>query len=111
MGSGNARAALAYPGKLTPSARLVLVYMATMTRDRDTDTGPARLYYGGLENIVLGIGRTKSRTQNREVLRCLAALSECGLVSRISSAGRGHAAVYRLNLGVDNRSQSVDKGG
>lgn len=102
MGAANVRLALAWPGKLPSSTRVVLAAMALAARDRDTGKGPARVYYGGLDALALATGRTPSRTERRATQRHIATLIDVGLVSRMGGGYRARNTEYRLNLPVEN---------
>jgi hypothetical protein len=98
------------PDKIDKSARLVLVAMALMVRDKATDEHPAQVYYGGRIRIAAMLGRYPTEVVLRGIRRDLAALIAVGVVERIEGGRNGQSSVYRLRVKPVHISLgSVDK--
>lgn len=109
MGVFNVAAALRVaPDKLPPAARFTLITMALMTLDVDTAQQDARLYFGGWQMVCSRMGFLPSADMRKRFIRDIATLRSYGLVEVVAPGYRGHAAVYRLVLPVDNSPDSVE---
>lgn len=70
------------------SARAVLLYMAGVTLDVDSDSTPAGHYYGGWDRLARTLGHPNAdhnTAGERAVARALRELRERGIVRRVGS--------------------------
>lgn len=79
----------------------VLLYMAQVSQDKDSDTQKAQVYFGGHESIARdALGRDFKNSDKQAVKRAIDSLIGLGIVERTVEACRGRNAEYRINLTV-----------
>ncbi|GAA1551568.1 hypothetical protein GCM10009691_27640 [Brevibacterium picturae] len=74
----------------------VLIEMALMSQDNDTEAQEARIYFGGHGDLALNALGDPDDT--RAVARAIKILIDLGILERIAEARRGRNAEYRLLL-------------
>ena len=92
---------------LSDRARLVLVQMCYVARDRATADTAAQVYFGGhraLIRDVLGLDvdtltRTQTETAERTIKRTIKELKDAGAVSLVSHPTKGQRAIYAVHPG------------
>ena len=81
-------------------ARVVLVYMAELTRDRATGDIPARTYVGGWERLGLAVvdPDLAMTPESRHAVtgRLVGELVAGGCVKVVDNPGRGHTQWYQV---------------
>ena len=91
---------------LTGDERTVLFCMASRAYDDDHDGQQAKLYWGGLDTLMLELtgglpehGSTAYKTRARRLKRIIAGLIEKrAIVVEKQGRGRGHRTTYRMTL-------------
>ena len=115
---------------LSDRARLVLVQMCYVARDRATADTAAQVYFGGhreLIRTVLGLDpdaltATQLDTAERAVKRAVKELKDAGAITLVSHPVKGQRAVYQVHpnhypdlqqeeLPVDNSAAATTVGG
>ncbi len=79
----------------------VLVRMAAMALDEDSEKVPASMFFGGRDVLASVLRAERSGTiesQDRAVTRALKDLIELGAIERANRPGNGKRAEYRLTL-------------
>lgn len=89
---------------LTPRARLTLVQMAYVAKDRDPEPDQIGIYFGGQTSLavsVLGVDPSLrgagSKTAQRAIKRLIQELVDAGAVTLATPATGRHRAVYRVH--------------
>jgi len=104
MGARNAMLALDRYPDLSHDAMRLLVGMALTSLDADTDTQPARTYYGGQDRMIAFVGRGR-----RTMYTALQHLTDRGIVEVVSRPRRGDKnANYRLRLDIECTASAPD---
>lgn len=107
----NAAFAVLPDARVTPSAALVLLWMAKVARDDDEPP----VYFASREATALALGRRvpdepapddpdhadivrEREAAFRRVQEAMTSLTRSGLITRLTAGGRGRTATYELNL-------------
>lgn len=118
MGAANVSAVYTMYAHLPHRAHRLLVYMALVSLDNDSEDRPARRFFGGQDAMVeaLNLARdtpTRVRTAQRTVRAVLSELERAGAIERRSHGRNGRRSEYTLRLnplpgrGVTHRLQEV----
>lgn len=79
--------------------RMVLLVMASIGRDKPGKNVEAGIYFGGWELLARSMGyKEYTPAAHRAVARCIAELTEAGLIEPLTDARSGHRQVYRITL-------------
>lgn len=107
---------------LTTTERLVLVIMCQAAVDDETNTVPARQYWGGTDLIILQMkgdvphrGTAERKAAQEAVRRALRKLEQVGAIQRARTATNGLRAEYTITvnapqLPVDNSGHMANSG-
>lgn len=92
-------AALGYLANASDRARLVLLIMSTVARDKAQPNVEAGIYYGGWEYLAKCLGfKAYTSGARRAVARAMRELVDLGLVEPLGFARPGHRQGYRITL-------------
>lgn len=104
MGFNNARAAMllySRPLRDRHTAFRVLMHMALISQDSDTERQAARVYFGGRDALAVeALGRDTETADIQAVKHALEQLRKIGAITLLAAGHRGKNSEYQLQLDV-----------